>query len=121
MSDYTYKLADEGVQRSDGAFIPDCSENRDWIDYEVWLSLGNTPDPEFTPEEIVEQANINEISELRGDLQREMAWLFRMILEVWGVGIDKALWTNADITDTELKAKVAAWKTKLDRLAELGE
>jgi hypothetical protein len=44
-----------------------------------------------------------------------------MILEVWEVGISKGLWTNTDITDDELKQKAADWKTKLDRLKQLGE
>ena len=41
-----YKLVTNGVLRqTDGAFIPDAENNRDWKDYQVWLGQGNTPDP----------------------------------------------------------------------------
>lgn len=116
-----YKLIEGGVRRSDGASIPDSMDNFDWVEYQQWLAEGNTPDPQYTEQELIDIAQNQEISGLKGDLQRQMVWLFRMILAVWGVGIDKSLWANADITDVELKQKVAAWKTKLDRLAELGE
>ena len=41
----TYKLLENGVQRSDGASIPDCDGNRDWRAYQEWLAEGNTPEP----------------------------------------------------------------------------
>jgi hypothetical protein len=117
-----YKLKEDGVQRmSDMAFIPENTDNRDWRAYLEWLDMGNTPDPEFTPEEILANAKLAEILELKKDLKNTLQWLFRMILEVWDVGKAKSLWDNTDITDEELKLKAAAWKAKLDRLAELGE
>jgi hypothetical protein len=27
------------------SYIPNCSGNRDWQDYQTWLDQGNTPDP----------------------------------------------------------------------------
>ncbi len=33
------------IRISDGAFIPNDSTNRDWLAYQTWLGLGNTPDP----------------------------------------------------------------------------
>ena len=116
-----YKLMERGVKRIDGACIPDDIGNRDWEEYLEWVAEGNVPDPEFTPEEIDEMAKQDEIAGLKRDLRRTDHWLFRMILEVWEVGISKGLWTNADITDEELKQKAADWRTKLDRLLELGE
>jgi len=117
-----FKLTQNGVLRlADDVHIPDDSENRDWQEYQVWLGEGNTPDPEYTQEELDGMAIDAEISDLKASLQRTQVWLFRMILEVWEVGKNKGLWDNTDITDLELKQKTADWKTKLDRLAELGE
>lgn len=31
------------VRLTDGAFIPDCNDNADWLDYQIWLSKGNIP------------------------------------------------------------------------------
>lgn len=52
-----YKLASQGVQRTaDGALIPSSAANADWLEYQKWLAAGNTPDPEFTAEELAAQA-----------------------------------------------------------------
>ena len=117
-----YKLSGDGVQDTEtGAFIPVDADNRHWRMYQDWLAAGNSPDPEFTPEEIAAQAILDEVSALHGELKNTLHWLFRMILEVWDVGAAKGLWTGADITDDDLKTKVAEWRTKLDRLKTLGE
>ena len=48
-----YKLRENGVLRlSDNAFIPDTPGNRDWQEFQEWLAEGNTPEPQFTPEEL---------------------------------------------------------------------
>ena len=45
-----YKLTESGVLRlSDKAYIPDCDDNTDWIEYQQWLSEGNTPLPMDPP------------------------------------------------------------------------
>lgn len=46
-----YKLTESGVLRQkDNAFIPDCADNRDWQEYQQWLSKGNEPLPmDLTP------------------------------------------------------------------------
>lgn len=42
----TYKLTNYGVLRvPDGANIPPDSKNRDWVEYQKWISDGNTPLP----------------------------------------------------------------------------
>ena len=42
---YTYSLVagSTAVLRSDGAFIPDDSNNQDWMAYQAWISAGHTP------------------------------------------------------------------------------
>jgi hypothetical protein len=43
----TYKLLKQGVKRiADGACIPPSDGNMDWREYQKWLALGNTPDPQ---------------------------------------------------------------------------
>lgn len=49
-----YQLTKNGntVRRlSDGAIIPESEGNRDWQEYQDWLSVGNIPEP--TPEQAV--------------------------------------------------------------------
>ena len=51
-----YKLQNNSVQRlSDGAGIPFANGNRDYEEYKQWLAEGNTPEPEFTDEELAQQ------------------------------------------------------------------
>ena len=51
-----YKLKENGVIRlSDNANIPNNPNNRDWRKYQVWVAEGNTPDPEFTADELAAQ------------------------------------------------------------------
>ena len=55
-----YKLTDSGVQRpEDGACIPDCVGNRDWDEYQIWLTDGNTPDPMDLPPEPTRDENVS--------------------------------------------------------------
>lgn len=37
------------VRTADGALIPENTSNRDWIAYQKWLAVPNTPDPAVTP------------------------------------------------------------------------
>lgn len=51
-----YKLTKDGVQNLETmAFIPESESNREWLRYQKWLAEGNTPDPEFTAEELAAQ------------------------------------------------------------------
>ena len=52
-----YKLiGTNSVKRlADGACIPFANGNRDYEEYKQWLEEGNTPEPEFTQEELAQQ------------------------------------------------------------------
>ena len=42
-----YELTKSGVRNTITiAYIPDSSRNHDWLTYQDWLALGNTPDPQ---------------------------------------------------------------------------
>jgi len=50
-----YKLRAHGVLDTEtGAHIPESDGNRHWREYLRWLAAGNTPDPEFTDEQLAE-------------------------------------------------------------------
>ena len=116
----TYKLSGNGVKRSDGASIPNCDGNRDWKEYQKWLAEGNTPDPEFTEQEIIDREQNEEIAGLKRDLTSSQVWLFRMLMEMWKAARAAGVVNNTDI-DPEVLAKAQAWVAKLDRLKEIDE
>ena len=120
MSNFTYKLTDDGVKRSDGACIPNCDDNRDWREYQEWLAEGNTSEPEYTLEERLAMERANEISELKADLRAAQVWQFRMIVELWKALKANTAAQNSDI-DPDVLAKAASWTAKLDRLKEIDE
>ena len=55
-----YKLKQDGVILIENEMlIPSDEKNRDWRKYQEWLAQGNTPEPEFSPEEIQQQEQSN--------------------------------------------------------------
>ena len=83
-----YRLTEDGVQNTETtAFIPNDERNNDWKEYQNWLEgfgpdrdgedLGtglNTPDPQYTEEELATQElkeldNINE-EKIRAEMKR---------------------------------------------------
>lgn len=62
----SYKLSIGGVIRlSDSAFIPESKGNSDWVEYQRWLSMGNTPDDSLLvnlEQEVVQEAQKREIA-----------------------------------------------------------
>ena len=70
---------------------------------------------------IAAQIVANEITDLKADLKAALVWQFRMIEALWETGVTKGIWGASDIANVELKQKYVEWKTKLTRLAELGE
>jgi hypothetical protein len=56
MADYQLTATDSIVIRTaDGASIPNDPANRDWVEYQNWLALGNVPDPYLPPEPALPQ------------------------------------------------------------------
>lgn len=52
-----YKLIGTNLVKrlADGAYIPFADGNVDYEEYKQWLSEGNTPEPEFNKQELIEQ------------------------------------------------------------------
>ena len=65
-----YKLiGTKSVKRlADGACIPFANGNIDYEGYKLWLAEGNTPEPEFTEAELVQQAVGKKIAEAKAYL-----------------------------------------------------
>lgn len=58
----SYKSTPYGVIKrlSDEAFIPPDQGNADYQEYLEWLAKGNTPEPAFTPQELIEKQKAEE-------------------------------------------------------------
>ena len=119
MTPPTYKIAGEGVKRSDGAFIPNSESNRDWKQYQEWLADGHIPEPEFTPEEIIENEKKAEKDILKNELKADEIDMFAMFVEMW-TALKILGAKNTDI-DSKMLSKLSTWKTKLDRITEIDE
>ena len=65
-----YKLiGTNSVKRlADGAFIPFANDNKDYQEYKLWLEDGNIPEPEFTEEELAQQAKDKQIADAKAYL-----------------------------------------------------
>lgn len=117
-----YKLQKTGVVDTiRGLHIPSDPSNRHWAEYLEWRNAGNTPDPEFTPEEEAEQVRQTEIDVLINHISSGIRTLLRMNIAIYQVGRAKNLWTKEDFTALfpTLVDDISALKTKLDRLEEL--
>jgi hypothetical protein len=99
-----YKISGEGViDTTRGAHIPNDTANRDWVEYLQWVDEGNTADPEFTEQEIQDNA----WAELRG--QRNMLLTridFMMTVDFY------------DSMSAEDQASVVAYRTALRDLPD---
>lgn len=67
----TYKLTSgSGVIRvEDGAYIPADADNRDWQEYQAWLSAGNTPLP-VDPPTFQQQVDAN-VAAIQAEMDRQ--------------------------------------------------
>ncbi len=57
-----YQLAANGsvIRSSDGATIPNSMQNRDYREYERWVSAGNAPDPVDVPTPVSEEDRVEQ-------------------------------------------------------------
>ena len=78
-----YKLiGTKSVKRlADGAYIPFADGNIDYEEYKQWLAKGNTPEPEFTDEELrtnfeneFRQTRNNLVSTVVDHYQKPLVW-----------------------------------------------
>ena len=71
-----YKLIGiNSVKRlADGAFVPFADGNIDYEQYKQWLEEGNTPEPEFTDEEI-KTNELNQKVQEANQYLRETDWV----------------------------------------------
>lgn len=51
----TVKLQREGYLLNDSIYVPNAIGNREYDAIQEWIALGNTPEPEFTPAELLVQ------------------------------------------------------------------
>lgn len=107
------KTTGGAIRISDGAFIPECPDNKDWQAVQLWLSQGNTLLPEF-------------VRPLTYREKRKRAYLGGNDLP--GLGKDPRNFENhiGDVFDTviaELAARgtaiTPAFQTLLDRIAAI--
>lgn len=77
MGDYKLLLGGKVILRlKDGAMFPRVADNIDYQAYLKWEAAGNTPDPEFTPEELAEKQKADEAAareKLIAEKMRELA------------------------------------------------
>lgn len=117
-----YKLKPIGVlEVATDRLIPNDEGNRDWQEYQRWLAEGNTPDPEFTPEEEAENLKLEEIASLATDLAKTDRSLLKLIHVMFRVGVNKGIWSAADFNDEipGIVEHVQTLKGKLDQLETL--
>lgn len=71
-----YKLlGTNSVKRlEDGAYIPFADGNSDYEQYKQWIEEGNTPEPEFTEEELTAR-ELNEKISTANKYLRETDWV----------------------------------------------
>ena len=63
-------IGTKSVKRlADGACIPFADGNIDYEEYKQWLAEGNTPEPEFTEEELAKQLINTKVQEAKQYLQ----------------------------------------------------
>lgn len=111
-----YKTINDGVKDTEtGACIPCASGNRHWREYLAWVAEGNTPDPEFTAEELAAKIVQGEIEVLEAGLKGIDKVLLKLMIRLFQALAANGAVTKADIGDEYVDAAMAL-KIKLDEL-----
>jgi len=86
-----YKLNKEYIIRlADGAAIPQDVGNSDYVAYLAWISAGNTPEPEFSLEELALTLSVTARLSRDAELARADIQLLKVQDGVTGIGTQKA-------------------------------
>jgi hypothetical protein len=109
-----YKLSNTGVYDTEtNSYIPSAAENADWREYLQWVDDGNTPDPQYTPQEILD-------NELRDRQKQRLETLlsatidqFDLIIALFQMGVTKGIWTANDFPQ-EIRDNAVYWKSLVD-------
>ena len=64
----TVKIQGDGYLLNGIMYVPKADGNRDYEEYKQWISEGNTPEPEFTEEELM-------IKEINSQIQEAKVYL----------------------------------------------
>lgn len=101
----TYKLTNYGVLRvPDGANIPPDSKNRDWVEYQKWISDGNTPLPK-DPDPLPTQDEIDATTAKQYGKLAALKGMTPAQVQAW---VDANISTLADVKDALKTLAIAA-------------
>jgi hypothetical protein len=110
-----YKISGNGIKRlSDGAQIPLAPGNRDYQEYVAWFLMGNSPDPEFTPDEIKQHT----IAAKKAEISNTDMGYIRVIEDLIDTLVAKGVIALTDLPSTS-RIKDAQRKALRAQLAEL--
>lgn len=84
-----------------------------WQEYEAWKALGNTPDPQYTSEEIaINDYNARQENRIQL-LKNALIEQFEMILAMFQVGRTNGVWLATDFPQ-EIRDKATEWIALID-------
>lgn len=116
-----YKLAENGVlDTEEEKFIPIEEKNKDYKEYLKWVDDGNTPDPIYTEEELIEQEEKEALADLQATINGDYSAVIVALVEIYEVGIANNRWDSTDFTDQTVEA-IAKWKELLTSNLPLGK
>jgi hypothetical protein len=103
-----YKLLAEGVRDTEtGDCIPFDEGNRHFHEYMLWCAEGNSPEPEFTAEELAAKADADELQALREEVKHIDRSLLRLIIRMYQALAANGHITKADIGNAYVDGAVA--------------
>lgn len=120
-------LSSGGVQdKETGAFIPNSGGNRHWREYQEWLLVdGNTPDPEFTEQEITDRAWNDLRSErtillTKTDFMMSMDFYNNVLTSDQKIELSTYRQTLRDLPENTVDPASPSWPTKPQVVTDYG-